>query len=104
VQTQWLLKGSYLPVTQAVQDAPEVQALFSDSRAGQWLSIANSQLLSIDPSFPGPAIGPYNEFRAGLHAMLDDVVLGSAEPAGAIEEFNAAFQDDLSSYADEVGG
>ena len=104
VQTQWLLKGSYLPVTEAVQDAPEVQALFNDSRVGQWLSIANSQLLSIDPSFPGPAIGPYNEFRAGLHAMLDDVVLGSAEPAAAIEEFNASFQDDLSSYADEVGG
>ncbi|MFN7151030.1 MAG: extracellular solute-binding protein [Microthrixaceae bacterium] len=104
VQTQWLLNGSYLPVTQAVQDAPEVQALFTDTRAGQWLAIANSQLLSIDPSFPGPAIGPYNEFRAGLHAMLDDVVLGSAEPAAAIEEFNSAFQDDLSSYADEVGG
>jgi sn-glycerol 3-phosphate transport system substrate-binding protein len=104
VQTQWLLQGSYLPVTQAVQDAPEVQALFNDTRAGQWLAIANSQLLSIDPSFPGPAIGPYNEFRAGLHSMLDDVVLGSAAPAAAIEEFNSAFQDDLAGYADEVGG
>ncbi len=104
VQTQWLLKGSYLPVTQAVQDAPEVQALFTDTRAGKWLATANSQLLSIDPTFPGPAIGPYNEFRAGLHAMLDDVVLGSAEPATAIEEFNTAFQDDLVGYADEVGG
>jgi hypothetical protein len=36
--------------------------------------------------------------------MLDDVVLGSAAPAAAIEEFNSAFQDDLAGYADEVGG
>jgi sn-glycerol 3-phosphate transport system substrate-binding protein len=104
VQTQWLLQGSYLPVTQAVQDAPEVQAYFTDTQPGRWLSTANEQLLSIDPEFPGPAIGPYNQFRAGLHSMLDDVVLGSAEPATAITEFNDAFQSDLEAYLDEVGG
>jgi sn-glycerol 3-phosphate transport system substrate-binding protein len=104
VQTQWLLQGSYLPVTQSVQDAPEVQAYFTDTQPGRWLATANSQLLSVDPDFPGPAIGPYNEFRAGLHSMLDDVVLGSADPATAITDFNDAFQADLTSYADEVGG
>ena len=104
VQTQWLLQGSYLPVTQTVQDAPEVQAYFTDTQPGRWLATANSQLLSVDPDFPGPAIGPYNQFRAGLHSMLDDVVLGSADPATAITEFNDAFQADLTSYADEVGG
>ena len=104
MQTQWLLQGSYLPVTQAVQDAPEVQAYFTDTQPGRWLSTANEQLLSIDPEFPGPAIGPYNQFRAGLHSMLDEVVLGSAEPATAITEFNDAFQTDLEAYRDEVGG
>lgn len=104
VQTQWLLQGSYLPVTETVQDAPEVQTYFTDTQPGRWLATANSQLLSVDPDFPGPAIGPYNEFRAGLHSMLDDVVLGSADPDTAIADFNAAFQDDLQSYADEVGG
>ena len=104
VQTQWLLQGSYLPVTQAVQDAPEVQAYFTDTQPGRWLATANEQLLSVDPDFAGPAIGPYNQFRAGLHSMLDDVVLGSAEPGPAITEFNDAFQADLESYADEVGG
>lgn len=104
VQTQWLLDGSYLPVTQAVQDAPEVQAYFTDNRAGSWLSTVNDQLLSIDPEFPGPAIGPYNEFRAGLHAMLDDVVLGSVTPADGIAEMDTAFQDELEGYASEIGG
>jgi sn-glycerol 3-phosphate transport system substrate-binding protein len=104
VQTQWLLQGSYLPVTQTIQDAPEVQTYFTDTQPGRWLATANSQLLSVDPDFPGPAIGPYNEFRAGLHSMLDDVVLGSADPDTAIADFNTAFQADLQSYADEVGG
>jgi sn-glycerol 3-phosphate transport system substrate-binding protein len=104
VQTQWLLQGSYLPVTRTIQDAPEVQAYFSDTQPGRWLSVANSQLLSVDPEFPGPAIGPYNQFRAGLHSMLDDVVLGSTEPAAGIAAFDEQFRADLESYAADVGG
>lgn len=103
VQTAWLLEGSYLPVTQEIQDAPEVQAYFTDSRAGRWLSTVNEQLLSVDADFPGPAIGPYNQFRDGLHSLLDDVVLGSAEPGPAITEFNDRFQGDLESYLDDIG-
>ncbi len=104
VQTQWLLDGSYLPVTQEVQDAPAVQEYFTSTQPGRWLSTVNQQLLSIDPDFSGPAIGPYNEFRAGLHSMLDDVVLGSTEPAAGIAAFNTKFQSDLDAYAKEVGG
>jgi hypothetical protein len=66
--------------------------------------VANSQLLSVDPEFPGPAIGPYNQFRAGLHSMLDDVVLGSTEPAAGIAAFDEQFRADLESYAADVGG
>ena len=104
VQTQWLLQGSYLPVTRTIQDAAEVRAYFSDTQPGRWLSVANSQLLSVDPGFPGPAIGPYNQFRAGLHSMLDDVVLGSTEPAAGIAAFDEQFRADLESYAADVGG
>ncbi len=104
VQTQWLVQGSYLPVTQAVQDSAEVQSYFNGSRPGQWLAVANQQLLSLDPNFAGPAIGPYNEFRAGLHSMLDSVVLGSAEPESAIKSFDEEFQGELDDYLAEVGG
>ncbi|MEI2698221.1 MAG: extracellular solute-binding protein [Microthrixaceae bacterium] len=103
VQTQWLTQGSYLPVTQEVQDSPEVQSYFDGSWPGRWLSTANQQLLSLDPDFPGPAIGPYNEFRAGLHSLLDSVVLGSAEPRSAIAAFDEEFQGDLDDYLTEVG-
>lgn len=102
-QAQWTLQGSYLPVTEAGQQSPEVQTYFADATAGRWMSVVNEQLLSIDPDFPGPAIGPYNQFRAGLHSMLDDVVLGDAEPGPAISEFSDSFQDELVNYADEVG-
>lgn len=104
VQTQWLIQGSYLPVTQSVQDSAEVQSFFQGSRPGRWLSTANDQLLSLDPAFPGPAIGPYNEFRAGLHSMLDSVVLGSAEPGPAVDSFDEEFQRELDDYLTEVGG
>ena len=104
VQTRWLLDGSYLPVTQQIQDAPEVQEYFTATRPGRWLSTVNEQLLSVDPEFPGPVIGPYNEFRAGLHSMLEDVVLGSTAPADGISAFDEQFQSDLEDYAREVGG
>ena len=104
IQAEWLLRGSYLPASQAVQDAPEVQAYFTDTRAGRWLSVANDQLLSVDASFPGPAIGPFNSFRNGVNTLLEDVVLGSGEPGPAITQFNDAFQADLETYLDEVGG
>ena len=101
-QVRWLLDGSYLPVTESLQDAPEVQAYFSDSRAGQWLGVVNEQLLSLDPDAPGPAMGPYNEFRAGMRSMLDDVVLGSAEPSAGISQVSNSLTDQLMRYADEV--
>ena len=103
VQAQWLLEGSYLPVTQQIQDSPEVQEYFTTTQPGRWLSTVNEQLLSVDPEFPGPVIGPYNEFRAGLHSMLEDVVLGPTAPAEGISAFDARFQSDLEDYSREVG-
>ncbi|MDQ2678993.1 MAG: extracellular solute-binding protein [Actinomycetota bacterium] len=107
-QVQWTLKGSYLPVTETVQDSPEITSYFAGENAtgnaGKWLGVVNGQLLNLDTDFASPAIGPYNEFRAGEHSMLDDVVLGDADPAEALETFNSKFQDDLDRYAAEVGG
>ena len=103
-QIQWTLKGSYLPVTKAVQESPEITSYFAGETAGKWLGVVNNQLLNLDTDFASPAIGPYNEFRAGEHSMLDDIVLGDADPADALEKFNSKFQDDLDRYAAEVGG
>lgn len=102
-QAQWTIKGSYLPVTTTVQEAQEILDHFSATRAGQWLATVNEQLLDADPDFPGPAMGPYNEFRSGLHSMLEAVVLGDTPVAEGIESFNADVQNALERYAAEVG-
>lgn len=104
VQVQWTLQGSYLPVTQAVQDDPAIVDYFANDPAGKWLGIVNQQLLSVDPDFPGPVIGPYNQFRTGLHAALEKIVLGGADSKSTLKDFDTNFQAALDSYAKEVGG
>ena len=62
-QTKMLVDGSYLPYRTAVSDTPEAQAFYTSSLAGGWLKIANEQVQTIDPEFPGPLIGPYYQNR-----------------------------------------
>jgi len=104
VQVDWTLQGSYLPVSTAVQEDPTIVNYFANDPAGKWLGVANQQLLGLDPKFPGPVIGPYNQYRSGIHKMLEGVVLGGDDPATALSEFNKKFQSDLDSYAQEVAG
>ena len=102
VQVDWTLQGSYLPVSTAVQEDPTIVDYFANNPAGKWLGIANQQLLGLDPEFPGPVIGPYNQYRSGIHKLLEGVVLGGDDPATALSEFNTKFQSDLDVYASEV--
>ena len=104
VQVDWTLQGSYLPVSTAVQEDPTIENYFANDPAGKWLGVANQQLLGLDPDFPGPVIGPYNQYRAGIHKMLEGVVRGGEDPATALSEFNTKFQSDLDTYAKEVAG
>jgi sn-glycerol 3-phosphate transport system substrate-binding protein len=104
VQVQWTLQGSYLPVTQPVQDDPAITGYFANDSAGKWLGIVNQQLLSVDPDFPGPVIGPYNQFRTGIHSALEKAVLAGDDVDATISAFDEEFQAALDAYASEVGG
>jgi len=101
-QVKWLLQGSYLPVTETAQNAPEVTAYLNDTTAGRWLGVANEQLLALGDDLAAPVMGPYNQFRAGMHSMLDEVVIGNGDPATGLADFDAQFQRDLDRYAEEV--
>ena len=79
-QTEMLTEGSYLPYRTAVAASPEAQAFFSGSLAGGWLKIANDQVQTIDPAFPGPLIGPYYEARVALKDALSNLLLKGASP------------------------
>jgi sn-glycerol 3-phosphate transport system substrate-binding protein len=95
------LKGSYLPITDAVLDDPEVQELWAGDAAGQWLATAHAQLTTIDPDFAGPVIGPFTEFRAIIEDSLEAVLLAGTDPATALAEAEALVTEALEKYADQ---
>jgi sn-glycerol 3-phosphate transport system substrate-binding protein len=102
-QSRLLVGGSYLPYLTAAADEPEAVAYLAgeSGRAGRWLAIANDQVRAIDPNFPGPLIGPYDEFREHLVKAQDDLVFGGASPQDALARAQAAIDAALQRYSDE---
>jgi sn-glycerol 3-phosphate transport system substrate-binding protein len=102
-QTRLLVGGSYLPYLQAAADEPDSVAYLSGEGgiAGEWLAIANEQVQAIDPAFPGPLIGPYDEFREGLREAQEAMVFGDATPSEALAQAQEIIDTALQRYADE---
>jgi ABC-type glycerol-3-phosphate transport system substrate-binding protein len=95
--------GSYLPYLVAAADEPEAVAYLNGEGglAGEWLTIANEQVRAIDPSFPGPLIGPYDEFREAVREAQESLVFGDATPAEALAEAQSRIDQSLQRYAEE---
>jgi sn-glycerol 3-phosphate transport system substrate-binding protein len=96
-QVIWNLRGSYLPYRTTAIDTPAIQERWTTTLAGQWLAIAYDELLNgVDPDFPGPLIGPYDEFRRAIRSSVEDMVFNGAAPADVVrnasDETNAALQ------------
>ncbi len=102
-QQRWVLEGSYLPPSQAVLESPEVQKAFTDTRAGRWTATVAAGMTALDPSFPGPLVGPYNEYRERLIELLDQVAAGSPVK-GSLGAASNDITTMLGSYKSEVGG
>ena len=100
-QAQMLIGGSYLPYNNAAADLPESQAFFSASLSGKWLKIAYDQVKAIDPSFPGPLIGPYDEFRKAVAQSQDEMMFNGKDPQAALDEAQAAADTALQRYNSE---
>ncbi len=103
-QVKWTVQGSYLPVFESAEKDPELEAYFNDTRAGGWLAVALESLKQVDSDFPGPAIGPYKEFRTAVRAALEDTLIGGADVTTSFDRANTEFQTALDRYAQEVGG
>jgi sn-glycerol 3-phosphate transport system substrate-binding protein len=102
-QVRWTLEGSYLPISESARQDPGLQEEFESTRRGRWLAVASTSLDQLDPDFPGPVIGPYNEFRSSTRGALEQLTLGGGEPASLVTQINSRLQESLRSYADEVG-
>lgn len=100
-QVRWHLEGSYLPVSQAAVDSPEVQEFWADTRPGKWLHTAYDGLQNVEPEWPGPLIGPYTDTRSAVRDALDALLFGDATPDDAIAEANRKITEALEAYNDE---
>jgi sn-glycerol 3-phosphate transport system substrate-binding protein len=85
-QSEMLIGGSYLPYVLAANDLPAVQQFFASGLSGRWLKVANDEVQSIDPTFPGPLIGPYYDFRREVEQAQDELMLAGATPEGALRQ------------------
>jgi sn-glycerol 3-phosphate transport system substrate-binding protein len=98
-QKVWHMEGSYLPFHTATAQDPQVQAFWKDTFAGQMLKVAYDELATgIDPTFSGPAIGPYRETREIVRASLDRVVLPGSDPTKAIDQAVSEVDAALATY------
>ncbi len=101
-QVTWNLIGSYLPYRTSAADDPRVQERWTTTLAGQWLAIAYDELLNgIDPDFPGPLMGPYEQFRQSLRDSVDEVIFRGAAPADAVTQAAEDTTAALQQYNDE---
>jgi len=102
-QARMLVGGSYLPYVPAAALDPEAAAYLAGERglAGAWLAIANQQVADIDPAFPGPLIGPYDEFRDAVREATETFVFGDASTADALAEAQRVVDAALQRYAEE---
>lgn len=94
------LKGSYLPVNAEVAADPEVQAVWENDAAGQWLATAFGQLDDIDPDFPGPVIGPFTEHRDIMNESLERLLLSGEDAATVLADAETEVTDALADYVD----
>jgi sn-glycerol 3-phosphate transport system substrate-binding protein len=86
-QKVWHMEGSYLPFLNSVAQDPEVQAFWRDTFSGQMLKVAYDELATgIDPTFGGPAIGPYQQTRNILRSSLDRAALPGSNPDAIVKQ------------------
>jgi len=101
-QVTWNLRGSYLPYRTSAVDTPAIQERWTQTTAGQWLAIAYQELLDgVDPNFPGPLMGPYDEFRAAIRSSIEEMVFNGGAPAEVVTKASDETTAALQRYRDE---
>ena len=101
-QARWSAEGSYLPYNTGALDEPVLQEAWTGSLSGQWLALAYDELSTgVDPDFPGPLIGPYEQIRAAEREAIDQVVFADGDPATIAQDTQDTATEALQQYQDE---
>jgi len=86
-QVTWNIDGGYLPYRTTATKDPRVVASWTTTLSGQWLAIAYDELLNgVDPNFPGPLMGPYDQFRTAIRNSIESMVFKGSSPESVITE------------------
>ena len=101
-QVTWNLVGSYLPYrVSAAKDARLVDN-WTNTPAGRWLAIAYDELLNgVDPNFPGPLIGPYDQVRNSIRSSVDELIFKNGAPDATVTAANSDITAALQQYQKE---
>jgi len=98
-QVTWNIQASYLPYLNAATQDPRVKKDWTTTLAGRWLAIAYAELTNgVDPNFPGPLMGPYEQFRTAIRDSIDAMVFKGTAPAAAITTAATATTAALDQY------
>lgn len=98
-QARWSAEGSYMPYNVNAFDEQVLKDAWSGERAGAWLTLAYEELTTgVDPEFPGPLLGPYEQFRAAQREAVDSLVFGDGDPAAVVQEVQDKTTEAIDQY------
>ncbi|MGZ4786848.1 MAG: hypothetical protein ACXV5S_14345, partial [Acidimicrobiales bacterium] len=81
------IDGGYLPYRTSATKDPRVVEDWTKTLSGQWLAIAYNELLEgVDPNFPGPLMGPYDQFRTSIRNSIESMVFKGSSPESVITQ------------------
>ncbi len=84
-QITWNVEGSYIPFSTTAAQSPEVQQFWQNDLAGRWLALSYQQLSQgVDPDWPGPLIGPYDDVRRAIENGLNELTLEGRSPQDVV--------------------
>jgi sn-glycerol 3-phosphate transport system substrate-binding protein len=101
-QVQWNIEGSYLPYRMSAVESPQLKERWTTTLSGRWLAIAYDELINgIDPDFPGPLIGPYDQFRQALREAVDELIFKGTSPKQALDQAQGKVTAAIEQYNEE---
>lgn len=104
-QVLWNTEGSYLPYRLSAAEDPRIQKNWNTTLSGSWLKLAYQELNEgVDPNFPGPLMGPYDQFREAVRGGVDDMIFKGMSPADVLAKTQSQTTDALKKYQQENFG
>jgi sn-glycerol 3-phosphate transport system substrate-binding protein len=101
IQAEWMPGSTYIAWNENAYQESALTTWESSTRPGRWLSVAVAEIDGLDPSFPGPLIGPYTEVRSAIRQSLDELLLGGQTPETVIGKADNTITAALKRYGDE---